>query len=149
MKYLNLGSGTGFLSGYDNIDILYGQVNLDLENGLPIYKSDSVDGVVAVHTICLIKNKQNLFKEIYRVLKPGGWFRIVDNGTRFYIDTPPVEPSFNRGYMSRKELLAYLKELKFKNIIETKPKETELENKEVLLAEAHGHSGGFALEMYK
>jgi SAM-dependent methyltransferase len=148
MRKLNLGAGDALIDGYENLDICPGTINCNLEDGLPQYENESIDGVVMVHTLCLLFNKKRLLDDIYRVLKSGGFFRIVDNTTRFYEKEPPIDKDFDRGYMSRKELKDYLKKIGFKEVVETERKQTFLEDKSVLIAESASHPG-FALEMKK
>ena len=56
----------------------------NLEKGIP-FKNESFEAVTAVHVIEHLKNINFLFEEVYRVLRPGGYF---------YIDTPAADHKF-------------------------------------------------------
>ena len=89
MVKLHLGSGTNLLDGWRNMDIdgKGGAEYINLENRLP-FASNSVDIILISHTLCLLNNKEQLVKEFGRVLKPGGWLRIIDNIERWYVGKP-------------------------------------------------------------
>jgi predicted SAM-dependent methyltransferase len=56
----------------ENVDII-----ADIENGLPFLPDNSVDELVSKHLLEHIENLDQLIKEIYRVLKPGGIHRAI------------------------------------------------------------------------
>jgi len=70
MIKLNLGSGDKPLDGYINIDL----PEIDLEEAKLPYDDNVVDEVYMRHVLEHINNRENLVREIYRVLKPNGMF---------------------------------------------------------------------------
>ncbi len=55
-----------------NVDII-----ADIENGLPFLPDNSVDELFSRHVLEHIENLEQLIREIYRVLKPGGIHRVI------------------------------------------------------------------------
>lgn len=72
---INLGSGSILLDGYCNIDIYWGSnLIIDLEKKLLPFHNNSIDTVVCTSVINYFTRKrgEEIIKEAYRVLKPGG-----------------------------------------------------------------------------
>lgn len=82
---IQLGSGDRLLDGWKNYDIdtKGGALPLNLEEPLP-FEDESADKILIVHTLCLIKRKEQLVREMLRVLKKGGVLEILDNPVRWY-----------------------------------------------------------------
>jgi ubiquinone/menaquinone biosynthesis C-methylase UbiE len=104
---LHLGSGGCILSGWNNYDIdtKGGAMPLNLEEGLP-FDDGSADRILISHTLCLLKKKEFVVKEMLRVLKKGGLLEIIDNPQRFYTDKEEYRDEHSE---SRKNLLSWLK----------------------------------------
>lgn len=69
---LDLGSGVEKRSGYVSIDLEYGDVEWDLNDGIP-FPDNSVGVINASHIIEHLKDPLKTMKEIHRVLAHGGW----------------------------------------------------------------------------
>lgn len=109
MVKLHLGSGGCILEGWQNYDIntIGGALPLNLEEELP-FEDESADKILISHTICLIKNKAQLIKEMIRILKKKGTLEIFDNPKRFYTDQEDYRDQHS---MARKDLLELLEGL--------------------------------------
>ncbi len=61
-------------------------------SNMPNIKDDSVDVVYGIETIVYSSEKDKIFREVYRVLKPGGVFIVYDYALRKkYEDYDPIE----------------------------------------------------------
>ncbi|RKY33210.1 MAG: hypothetical protein DRP74_00730 [Candidatus Omnitrophota bacterium] len=79
---LNLGCGDNKLPGFVNIDITgHPDLYWDLEHGIP-FPNDSVDYVLAKHSLEHLSNHFFIMSEIWRVLKPGGIFEFEFPSTK-------------------------------------------------------------------
>lgn len=89
---LHLGCGHTVITGWKNMDISTSPnvSYIDLEKPLP-FKDKSVDIVLMSHVLCLLKNKEQCVMEVKRILKKGGWFRLIDNPSRFRLGTIPTD----------------------------------------------------------
>lgn len=87
---INLGSGNKIIdSSIINLDIhKYNNVDIvgDIEN-LP-FKDKSVDGIIIEETIEHLKDPLKAFKEMYRILKPGGILCVVVPFIFYYHESP-------------------------------------------------------------
>lgn len=73
---LNLGAGGRPIVGCHNeLDLEHG---VDLNAGLPMYDSESVDGIIAHACFGYIEDPIALLAECQRVLRPGGVMNIVE-----------------------------------------------------------------------
>ncbi len=102
--------------GYENVDFRLG----DIES-LPV-DSDSIDLVVSNCVVNLAPDKRKVFKEIFRVLKPGGRFSISDIVT-FGEIPESIRQDANlwagcvAGALDREEYLGIVKETGFQDIM--------------------------------
>ena len=118
-------------NGFRNVEFRFG----DIEN-LPIL-DNFIDVVISNCVINLVPDKRKVFREIYRVLKPGGMFSISD------VLTTGVLPASIRkgselyvgcvsGALLREEQIEIIKEIGF-NDVEIKKEKTIHAPDELLL----------------
>lgn len=108
--YLNIGSGAAPHKEFTNLDFYaprtklsllrkgYSFVQHDLRYPLP-FPANSFRGIYSEHCVEHLypRHAQNLFKEAFRVLKPGGVFRCIVPDLAKYIacyNKQPVDPEF-------------------------------------------------------
>jgi ubiquinone/menaquinone biosynthesis C-methylase UbiE len=111
--------------GYSNVEFLLG----DIEE-IPL-KNNSIDVVVSNCVLNLIPNKDNVFSNIFKILKRGGHFSISDVVTTSAI---PKEMKLNAdlysdcvsGATPKSEYLASIKKAGFKNIVIQKERELQI-----------------------
>ena len=101
--------------GFTNIEFIHG----DIDN-MPV-ESNLADVVVSNCVLNLVPNKQAVFKEIYRVLKPNGHFSISDivlNGDlpEKIKSTAEMYAGCVAGAIQKDEYLKIIEETGFKNI---------------------------------
>jgi len=107
--------------GYNNIEFRFG----DIEK-LPI-AANRADVILSNCVLNLVPNKQNVFKEIYRVLKPGGHFSISDIVLEGTLPEPlkkaaEMYAGCVSGAIQKQEYLHIIEETGFSNITVQKEK---------------------------
>jgi arsenite methyltransferase len=141
--------------GYNNVEFRQG----DIEQ-MPV--SDQVADVVVSNCVLnLVPNKQNVIKEIYRVLKPGGHFSISDivlvgdlpEGLR---EDATMYAGCVSGAIQKSEYLDFIKEAGFLNVEVQKEKTIEIPddllaqhlNEQELVAFKFGSTGIFSITVF-
>lgn len=137
---LQLGAGDVILNGFENTDIQHaGGIDriVDVREALP-YPDESVNILVANHLLELLNLRELSFlmKEIYRVLKPGGYVRFHFGSEKIHL-----EP----GYLAA--LLANLTPGSLVPVILDK-ESTRTGNEEVLKSKGQ-HGPSIVIEMQK
>lgn len=111
--------------GYDNVEFKYGEIeNMPLEN-------DSTDVVISNCVLNLVPNKENAFKEIYRVLKPGAHLCVSDivikgKMTDELKKSAAMYAGCVSGALDQDDYIGVMKDAGFKNIEIKKTKKIEL-----------------------
>ncbi|HRW61841.1 MAG TPA: arsenite methyltransferase [Bacteroidales bacterium] len=113
--------------GYSNVEFVQGDIE---EMPLP---DNSFDVVISNCVLNLVPDKEKAFKEIYRVLKPGGHFCVSDVVIRG--DLPEkikqdaeMYAGCVSGALRKEDYLQIIKELNFKEIEIKKEKEIDIPN---------------------
>lgn len=117
---LNIGAGSIGRTCFRNIDIApfagtNGVEFMDLRERFE-YEDNTVDIVLASHVLGTLHDiREHILREVHRVLKPGGWFRMDDNPGRFFLPRGPVDMKFGASRCwSREHLLLLLGEIGFR-----------------------------------
>ena len=99
--------------GLRNVDFRLG----DIEN--PPFEDNSVDAVLSNGGFCLVPDKFKAFKEIFRMLKPGGNGRMAISCTvrTKMLDESKKWPSCFVAFASIEKVLPWLDEIGFKNCV--------------------------------
>ncbi len=153
--YLNIGSGAYGLPGFINGDIApfagkNGIQFVDIEKPWP-YPTFSAEMVLMSHVLCLREPRERILREAYRVLKPGGWFRIDDNPNRFWSRESEIDCGFPAHLlMSRTDLVQLLSNVGFRKVCSVSPEDTLItaELRRVILSNKGSHES-FTLEAQK
>lgn len=135
--------GNAAKRGYANVEFIEG----DIED-MPL-PDHSIDVVVSNCVLNLLPEKNRIFKEIYRVLKPGGHFCVSDvvlNGTfpKEFTDNAALYAGCIASAIQKEDYLAEIEKAHFANI-EVKRTKTVLIPDDVLEA----HLEASALARYK
>ena len=86
-------------------------VNADMEK-MP-FEDNSFDVIVSNGAFCLAPNKETAFKEIYRVLKPGGRFSVSCTTNKVDLDTSVEWPICMRVFMPLRDTEPLLQNIGF------------------------------------
>ena len=90
-------------------------VNADMEK-MP-FEDNSFDVIVSNGAFCLAPNKESAFKEIYRVLKPGGRFSVSCTTNKVDLDTSVEWPICMRVFMPLRDAEPLLQNIGFHSIL--------------------------------
>ena len=96
--------------GLDNVKF----VNADMEK-MP-FEDNSFDVIVSNGAFCLAPNKETAFREIYRVLKPGGRFSVCCTTNKVDLDTSVEWPICMRVFMPLRDAEPLLNKIGFHSI---------------------------------
>ena len=96
--------------GLENVSF----VNADMEN-MP-FENDRFDVIISNGAFCLAPNKEKAFKEIFRVLKPGGRFSVCCTTTKTMLDSDVNWPICMRVFMPLDSATPLLGNIGFTNV---------------------------------
>merc|ERR1712106_63119 len=96
--------------GVKNVNFVHG----DMEK-MP-FETESFDAVISNGAFCLAPNKEAAFKEIYRVLKPGGRFSVACTTVKVDLDKEVNWPICMRVFMPLDEASPMLSRVGFNNV---------------------------------
>ena len=96
--------------GLENVSF----VNADMEN-MP-FENDRFDVIISNGAFCLAPNKEKAFKEIFRVLKPGGRFSVCCTTTKTMLDSDVNWPICMRVFMPLDSATPLLENIGFTNV---------------------------------
>lgn len=107
--------------GFNNVEFRYG----DIED-MPV-SDDIADVIVSNCVLNLVPGKQNVMREIFRVLKPGGHFSISDIVLRGDLpdkirESAEMYAGCVSGAVQQEEYLGYIREAGFEDVILQKEK---------------------------
>jgi len=89
----------------------------DMENMSKKIPSNSIDVIISNGAFCLAPNKEKAFKELYRVLKPGGRISICTTTTQEENLTPGVSwPLCMKMFIPKNDLKPLCEKLGFENV---------------------------------
>ncbi|MEQ9101470.1 MAG: arsenite methyltransferase [Imperialibacter sp.] len=141
--------------GYNNVEFRQG----DIEE-MPV-SDNGADVIVSNCVLNLVPNKQNVIKEIYRVLKPGGHFSISDivlvgDLPKALQEDAEMYAGCVAGAIQKDEYLKYISEIGFENITIQKEKAILIPNdilsKYLSAVETdafnHGETGIFSITVF-
>lgn len=141
--------------GFNNVEFRQG----DIES-MPV-GGNVADVIVSNCVLNLVPNKENVFKEIYRVLKPGGHFSISDivlvgDLPEALQEDAEMYAGCVSGAIPKSEYLGYIQELGFETITLQKEKPIQIPNdilskylpKEEIEAFNQGGAGIFSITVF-
>ena len=129
--------------GYTNVEF----IEADIEN-MPL-EDNSADVVVSNCVLNLLPQKNKIFKEVYRVLKPGGHFCVSDvvlNGVfpKEFTDNAAMYAGCISSAIQREEYLQEIKNANFKSITVQRTKTIEIPDSVL-----HEHLDQSTIQKYK
>lgn len=97
--FINLCAGDRWFAGWEGSDIAPQDPRLKTIDATSLpYADATVDVAMMSHALTPLQALENgwqrCFDEVFRVLRPGGWFRIDDEPRRFYLRDEDIDPSY-------------------------------------------------------